>query len=313
MKAIPSKKNKTAYYVFLSLFFLFNQDVFAQTGSLRQEIEKLISNRKADIGVSIKGIEQGDTLSIQGDKSFPLESVFKFPIALYVLSRVDLHALSLDQKIPLRKQDVLPKTWSPIRDKYPNGGVSLPIDTILQYMVSESDNLGCDLLLKQVGGPLRVHNYVRQLGVPGFVIKVNEKTMHRGFDMQRINTATPKAATQLLTLFYHRRILSQKSHDHLMEIMYQTSTGSARIKGQLPPGTPVAHKTGTSDTNKEGLTLAVNDIGIVTLPNGNHFVISVFVSNSRENEETNDKIISDIARLTWDYFTRKTSNSVTLN
>ncbi|MDE3213909.1 MAG: serine hydrolase, partial [Bacteroidota bacterium] len=65
---------------------LVSQDIFAQTGPLRQEIEKLIATSKADIGVSIREIEQGDTLSIQGDKSFPLESVFKFPIALYVLS-----------------------------------------------------------------------------------------------------------------------------------------------------------------------------------------------------------------------------------
>ena len=75
-----------------------------------------------------------------------------------------------------------------------------------------------------------------------------------------------------------------------------------RIKGQLPEGTIVAHKTGSSDTNEEGIIGAANDIGIVTLPNGRHFAISVFVTNSKENDETNEKIISDIAKAAWDYF-----------
>ena len=87
--------------------------------------------------------------------------------------------------------------------------------------------------------------------------------------------------------------------------MTETSTGPKRIKGQLPPGTLVAHKTGTSATNEKGITAAVNDIGIVTLPNGTHFVISVFVSNSKENDETNEKIIADITKLAWDYFANR--------
>ena len=73
----------------------------------------------------------------------------------------------------------------------------------------------------------------------------------------------------------------------------------------MPKETSVAHKTGTSDTNEEGLTIATNDVGIVTLPNGKHFAISVFVSNSKESSDTNSKIISDISKLAWDYFTVK--------
>jgi beta-lactamase class A len=85
--------------------------------------------------------------------------------------------------------------------------------------------------------------------------------------------------------------------------MIETSTGKNRIKGQLPEGTIVAHKTGSSGTNEKSITAAANEIGIVTLPNGNHFAISVFITNSRENEETNEKIIADISKLAWDYFT----------
>lgn len=86
--------------------------------------------------------------------------------------------------------------------------------------------------------------------------------------------------------------------------MIETSTCPQRIKGQLPQNVVVAHKTGTSDTNKEGVTAAINDIGIIKLPNGNSFAICVFVSNSSETMETNEKIIADIAKFAADYFSK---------
>ena len=75
----------------------------------------------------------------------------------------------------------------------------------------------------------------------------------------------------------------------------------------MPEDTIVAHKTGSSGVNKTtGITAAVNDIGIVFLPNGEHFFISVFVTESKESAETNERIIADIAKVTWDYFVSKT-------
>lgn len=67
--------------------------------------------------------------------------------------------------------------------------------------------------------------------------------------------------------------------------------------------TDIAHKTGWSGKNKEtGITAAVNNIGIVFLPNGEHFTISVFVTESKEDLKSNEKIISDISKVAWDYF-----------
>lgn len=293
---------RTFYLTTISLLFLISYS-FGQTTSLRQQIENITKNLQADIGVSISGIEDTDTLTINGNKSYPLMSVFKFPIALYVLQQVDKGKLDINQKIFITKSDVAPKTWSTIREKYPNGNIELSLSEILTYTVSQSDNIGCDILLKLVGGPIAVQNYIDSIGITGFVIKVNEEEMRGDFDSQRINTATPIAATQLLKFFYTKNILTKKSTDFLKKIMTETSTGNDRIRGQLPKETSVAHKTGTSDTNEEGLTIATNDVGVVTLPNGKHFAISVFVSNSKESSDTNAKIISGISKLAWDYYT----------
>ncbi len=82
----------------------------------------------------------------------PMLSVFKFHIALAVLNQVDKGNLTLDQKILIKKSDLLENTWSPLREKYPDGNVELPLSEIITYTVAQSDNNGCDILLRLIGG-----------------------------------------------------------------------------------------------------------------------------------------------------------------
>ena len=284
------------------LCLLFALSMWAQTAALKTDMQKIISGKKAEVGVGIISIEHPDSLSINGDKHFPMQSVFKFHIALAILKEVDNGRLSLDKEILITKEDLLPNTWSPIREKYPGGGIYLKLSEILRYTVAESDNNGCDLLLRLLGGPLIVNDYLHSMGARDVSIRVTEAQMHSDWEAQFNNWTTPVAASQLLIDFYNGKLLSRTNTAFLWKIMSETSTGKMRIRGQLPPETAVAHKTGSSDTNKDGITAAINDIGIVTLPDGTHFAISVFVTDSRENTEANEKIIADLSRLAWNYF-----------
>jgi beta-lactamase class A len=84
-----------------------------------------------------------------------------------------------------------------------------------------------------------------------------------------------------------------------MKVLTESTPGAKRLKGLLPAGTAVAHKTGTSGT-QGGLTAATNDIGLLTLPNGKHVAIAVFVSDSPTDEATREAVIAKIARAVWD-------------
>lgn len=256
------------------------------------------------VGVAIAGPEKKDTLSILGQRHFPMQSVFKFHIGLAMLAQIDRGRFALDQKVNISKNELLPGLWSPIRDQYPEG-VSLSIAEILQYTISQSDNVGCDILLNMLGGPLFVENYIKGLGIKDISIKINEEIMQSHWDRQFENWTTPIAANALLQMTFsnQNKILSRSNHDFLWKTMKETSTGQKRLKGLLPDSTVVAHKTGWSGTHKEtGITAAVNDIGIVFLSDGRPLFISVFITDSTEDNETNEKIIADIARLVWDYF-----------
>ena len=275
--------------------------------TLRKEIEQIVLTKKAVVGVAIVGNGGKDKVFLNGEKRFPMQSVFKFHIGVVMLSEIDKGKFSLDQKIEIKKSELLPGLYSPIREKYPNGA-ALTIAEILEYTISKSDNAGCDALLRLLGGSQAVENYFVKHKLKDISIKINEEVMQGNWDLQFQNWTTPKAAERVLEAFYYNKkgLLSQKSHSFLWKVMRETETGPNRLKGQLPEGTVVAHKTGWSGTNKTtGITAAVNDIGVVSLPNGQHFFISVFVTDSKENAETNEKIIADIAKAAWDHFTSK--------
>lgn len=294
---------KNSFKLSVFLLFITCYQAFAQTHVLNAKIQQIIASKHAKVGVSIKGLNEKDTLFINGNGHFPLQSVFKFHIALAVLSQVDQGKFSMSQKINITKKDLLPDLYSPIRDRYPNG-VTLPLSEILAYTVSQSDNIGCDILLRMIGGPEFVEKYCNSIGIQDVSIKINEEEQQSNWNAQFKNWTTPKAANEILELFYVNKnnLLSKKSYQFIWKVMRETKTGEDRLKAQLPSKTIVAHKTGTSGTNKQGITAAVNDIGVVFLPDGSHYFISVFVTESSENAATNEKIIADINKAAWDYF-----------
>jgi beta-lactamase class A len=119
------------------------------------------------------------------------------------------------------------------------------------------------------------------------------------------DTSTPEAMTDLLAGLQQRRLgLSPASHDRLLALLFRCRRGADRLKGLLPPGTPVAHRTGACGET-EGVSACTNDVGIVTLPRGGHLAVAVFLKASPRNLEARERTIAKISRAVWDYWSRK--------
>ena len=271
----------------------------AQKAGWRKEITGTAASVKARVGVSV--LSDRDTLTIRGNERFPMQSVFKFHLGLLVMHLVDEGKLSLQQQVHFTPEDMALKSWSPIAKKYPGGNVDLSLEEVLKSTVSTSDNIGCDKLFELVGGPAALNKYLHGLGATDLSIVATEKEMHADWDVQYRNWTTPREATRLLKAFDEGKILKPASRDVMMRFMTTNTNINDRLSGLLPAGTKVAHKTGTSDTNKAGLTAATNDIGIVALPDGRHYYIAVFVSDSWEQGAKNNGVIAEISRKAWDH------------
>jgi beta-lactamase class A len=283
------------------LFLLISIFSCAQKAELKKEISKITEGKKATVAVSVLGIDfPFQYNNNNAEKKLPMQSVFKYHIALAVLDLVDKGKLSLDQKVFIKKSELLPNTWSPIREKNPEGNFEMPISELIEYSVAMSDNVGCDVLLRLIGGPKVVHDFLISKGAKDTQIVYNEELMQSAWKNQYENYTIMKSATRLLKDFYKGKILSKKSTEFLLTVMYRTSTGLNKIVEQLPKYAKVAHKTGSSGKNDAGLTGAENDIAIITLPNGKTYAIAIFVSDSMETWEVNCKMISDISKVVFE-------------
>ena len=276
---------------------------FSQNDVLKNDIEKIIRGKRATVGVALI-VDGKDTLTVNNGFHYPTQSTYKFHLALAVLDYLNKNNLSLDHKIFIRKAELLPDTHSPLRDDYPDGNVELPVSEILKYTVSQSDNNGCDILFRFVGGTPAVDRYIRDLGFSDFAIAATEEEMHGPWEVQYTNWSTPLTAARVLEKFRTGNILPQHFHDFLWNAMVDTTTGPKKIKGLLPPGTIVAHKTGSSFRNAEGLNAAENDIAIIRLPDGRYYSLAVFVADSMEDEATNMRMIAEISRAVYDSLTK---------
>lgn len=269
--------------------------------SLRNQLEQIAHSAEGRVGVAATVLETGQLVALNGDKQFPMQSVYKMPIGMTVLQQVDRRKLRLNQVVHVEEKEyVSERQHSPLRDKYPKGA-DVSVGDLLQYAVSESDGSASDVLLRLVGGPQVVMTCLKKLGVNGVIVANTEKEIGGDNAVQYRNWAKPIEAVSLLQAVQESRGLSKSSQALLIRLLTETETGLQRLKGQLPAGTIVAHKTGTSWTI-DGLTAATNDVGLITLPNGHHIAIAVFVADAKTDQATREGVIARIAKAVWDHW-----------
>jgi beta-lactamase class A len=221
----------------------------------------------------------------------------------------------------------------------PADAATLPLGTLLARMVAHSDNTASDLVLHRAGGPAAVTARLRSLGISEMRVDRPESQLlldfygvssappagrwtlaevERRMDAVRPlrrraaaerfardprDTATPDAMATLLARLQRGELLSPRSTERLLSLMTETPTGASRLKGLLPRGTSVAHKTGTTGSTG-GRTAGVNDAGIITLPDGTHLVVVVFVKDAPGDVPTAETAIARLARTAYEHWTR---------
>ena len=306
------------------------QPAFAEEHNFQdvcQKVEKVSQGLAGRIGVAAQEIGSGVSVTINGDETFVMASTYKVAIAVALLDRVDKGELKLTDLIdvPLETMVVGP---NPIATNFVHPGIKLSVANLIEPMITESDNTAADVCLKLAGGPEAVTKMLRSIGItdqrldrycteilrdfyglpdkayasvvaeatvkdPTLVAKTPDRNIE--FEKDPRDQSTPKAMLELLLAIDSGEVLSQKSREFLLATMSRTRTGIGRLKGLLPKGTPVAHKTGT-------IGGVANNVGFVTLPDGRRFAIAVFTKSSTTPEADRDRAIAEISRTLYDFY-----------
>lgn len=270
---------------------------------LQKDFERISATAKGRVGIAAEILETGEKAGINQSERFPMQSVYKLPIGMATLREIDGERLKLDQKVRIEKSEFVRQGMhSPLRDKNPNGA-EMTVEELLRLSIAESDGTASDVLFRLAGGAETIGKFLNEIGVKEMIVADPEKVIGRDWETQYRNWASPNGAISLLHALHERRGLSESSQALALKILTETVTGPRRLKGLLPKEAVVAHKTGTSGT-RNGVTAATNDIGIITLPNGKHLAIAVFVSDASADETTRERVIAEAAKAAWDKWSK---------
>ncbi len=266
--------------------------------TLSTQIRAIAAEAKGKVAVACALPGSGLNCDLDAHAHPPMQSVFKLPLAMAALHAVEQGKLTLDQPVRFLPEDrILPHVYSPLQDKYPQGGVDVPLRELLRLSVTLSDNVAADIVLRVLGGPKVVDAYVASLEVTGFHLEDGEDVLHREVAAQYRNWFAPAGAVALLRRIADRPPFSPEHTEMLLGWM-SVGTNTKRLGANLPAGTQVAHKSGTSDVD-DGLAHATNDIGLITLPDGRRLAVAVFVTDSTADQAVREGVIARIGKAAY--------------
>jgi beta-lactamase class A len=292
------------------------------------EIQRIATAAAGEVGVAAWRLDgRGPRVLLNADEAFPMASTFKVAVAGAVLGKVDAETITLETMVPVDNARYVESDV--IANALIHPGVNLSIHNLLELMLTHSDNTATDVLTTIAGGPAAVTTWVRGQGITGLRVdrdtagivrdffglpegtfsealaiarktdtKLDERSSHpnAAFDKDPRDSSTPNAMAELLTKIFTGHALSPGSTKEIIAIMERCHTGDGRLRARLPATTTVADKTGT-------LGGSLNDVGVITLPDGKgQIVCAVFIKKSELPFADREKVIADIARAVYDYF-----------
>lgn len=277
---------------------------------LQQSLTEFVKDKDANIGVAVI-IDGRDTISVNGDKEFPMLSVYKFPIALAFAEHCRNRNLPFDYPVSAFPEDLHPDTYSPMTEtilassRLTTDTLKMPAIQLAAYMLQQSDNNASDIVLRETGGAESVDSYLRTLGISQVNVRNSEADMHTDQKLCYDNTATPIAMASLVDKF--DREFKDSISLEIRRLMETCATGTGRLAQPLSGSNAlIGHKTGTGFILPDGRIMAVNDVGYIHMPdNGRRYSIAVFIENSGYDMADTESIIAEISRIVFSYLSKR--------
>jgi beta-lactamase class A len=301
---------------------------------LQAQIARAAPGARGAVGIGIRHLESGVEVYVNGDEPYPMASTFKLPVLVELYAKAKAGQVDWDEAVDIGPLDQHLGSGE-ISILFDLPGAKLSLHNLANMMMLISDNSAADMCLAKAGAA-DVNARLAALGVKGIRVDRPCQELildHGGQDTAKLkdlplkeleaarrsgpsgqqsdearwaaddrygadprDQATPRAFVALLDKIWRGEAVDRASSDAILETMKRCTTGAGRIKGLLPRGTVVAHKTGSMGG-------VFDDVGIIYLPdNAGHVAIAVLTKSARAPSAEAEKTIAEIARYAYDYF-----------
>lgn len=290
------------------------------------------------VGIAVRDVADGRSFHFNGLERFPQQSVSKLWVTLTALDLVDRGKLDLGDMVRIRHED-LTLFHQPIREIVKaRGSFVTDYGDLIERALTRSDNTANDTILRRVGGPAKVQDFLddhdlesirfgtdersKQSAIAGLEWRqeysldrtfydarddVPEDRRRRAFERylaDPVDGATPVGIVAGLARLASGRLLSRDSTEYVMEVLERTRSGPRRLKGGVPADWTIGHKTGTGQFY-DGEQSGYNDIGILTAPDGSQYALAVMIARTRTSYAERMAMMQEVTRAAVAYHQAK--------
>jgi beta-lactamase class A len=306
--------------------------------SLQDALATIITNGPATAAVAVRHIERDERLGFDADTPYPAASVFKVPVLVEAFRQVGQRAFALADRWEVTEEDK--STGSGVLTRL-MPGLQPTVRDLLTLIIIISDNTATDMFVRRLG-PERITATMRALGYRNTVVAQGCRDLLRGIlgdaspalpphemaHHMRANPPSPDSpaygggqdnnittANEMADLF--TRIHTGEGMDAIgvdaaaratMREILLLQQLNERLPRFLPPGVPVAHKTGSLG----GPWAVRNDAGLIDLGEHGTVAIAVFTRSRMPQDATPeesshlltaiDEQIGALARAVYDHY-----------
>jgi beta-lactamase class A len=253
--------------------------------SLSTQVQELAA-RYPDflVGVSLVDVDTGAFVNLNGDQALAAASTIKLPILVAFFQAVDRGEAHLDEMLTLKAEQVAEGSGTM---QFDAPGTQYSALEVITQMIVISDNTATNMVIDRLGGLAALNAQFQAWGLSQTVLNAALP------DLPGTNTISPDDLTHLLASIDRGELVSLRSRDRLLDILEATQNDSL-LPQALGDGATIAHKTGN-------IKHSLGDSGLIDLPNGKRYVLSVLVKRPAEDDRAAE-IVRQVSQLAKDYF-----------
>lgn len=229
--------------------------------------------------------EDGSGYGVRPDEEFFSASTIKVAVMAAVYRKIDEGEISYEDTLTTTGEDwAAGAGWL----RWNTPGANTTVEDALWLMMTESDNVATNVLLRTAGGPEYVNTVIADLGATDtelFWKLSSERAATPSLD----NHTTPRDMATMLSGIYAGEGFEDFSRDEMVDLMTQNNL-EYWLEGGIPNGTLVANKGGWQD----GI---YNDVGIVRRE-GSPYVIAIYTMNG-PGLNAGSPVLSEISKAVW--------------
>ena len=270
-------------------FFLIGQRTDQK---LTRAIQKMVSGFHGELGVYVKDLRSGKTVTINADSTFPTASIVKVPILLGIMDRIHRGELKYDSSFIYN--DSLLYAGEDILGSF-KSAEKIALKKIIMLMMTTSDNTASLWLQSIAGTGTRINQLLDSFGYKN--TRVNSRTPGR--ENNRIQygwgQTTPREMGELFERAYRHQLFSTETDDRMLRCMGRNFWDEDEAISRFPPHIEVFSKNGCVNASR-------SEAMIVNAPH-HPFVFCVFTKNNIDQRWSHDNeawtLARNLADLLW--------------